>query len=452
MSLITVYITNYNYDKYLEQAINSVLDQEKVDFELLIIDDGSTDDSHKILEKYRSHPLITIIYQKNKGLNITNNIALRLSRGKYIMRLDADDYLEKDALFLLSKELEQDEELGLIFPDYFIVDSDGERVERHHRHDFKEEVSLYDQAAHGACTMIRVEFLKSLGGYNENYKCQDGYELWVKFIQHYKVKNLNIPLFNYRQHGVNLTSNQNRILTTRAQINADFIESNAIKVDSLAIIPVRSKSDKYFGLELNGETLLNIKIKQAMEAKNIRKVILACRDIEVLNSVDPELKKNNKFGFYQRSEKSIRYNESLGTTVKEVFEFFGEEMDQIHSTVILDLRFPMISAMNIDDAINTMHLFKSDSLISVRTFPNVIFQHNGAGMRAIMEQDKFTKLEREQLYEHVGGITVTENSSFLESGKIVHGKVGHIILDKRNSFGIEDKLDVKIIETILNTA
>lgn len=136
MNLITVYITNYNYDKYLEQAIKSVLNQKKVAFELLIIDDGSTDDSHKILEQYRSHPLITIIYQKNKGLNVTNNIALRLARGKYIMRLDADDYLEEDALYLLSKELDDDDKLGLIFPDYYIVDSGGERVERHHRHDF----------------------------------------------------------------------------------------------------------------------------------------------------------------------------------------------------------------------------------------------------------------------------------------------------------------------------
>lgn len=447
---ITVYITNYNYDKYLEQAIESVLKQKNVNFELLIIDDGSKDNSREIIEKYRDNPIITIIYQQNKGLNITNNIALRIAKGKYIMRLDADDYLEEDALYLLSRELENDDELGLIFPDYYIVDTHGERIERHHRHDFKEEVSLYDQAAHGACTMIRVDFLKALGGYNESYKCQDGYELWVKFIQHYKVKNLNTPLFNYRQHGVNLTSNQNRILTTRAQINADFVESNAIKVDSLAIIPVRLKSDKYFDLKLNGETLLNIKIKQALQAKNIRKVVLACRDEEVLNTVDQVLIDNDKFEFYRRSEKSIRYNESLGTTVKEVFDFLGEEMQHIHSTVILDVRFPLISTMNIDDAVNTMHLFKSDSLISVRTFPNVIFQHNGAGMRAIMEQDKFTKLEREQLYEHVGGITVMENDSFLQNGKIVHGKVGHIILDKRNSFGIEDELDLKVIETIIN--
>ncbi len=229
------------------------------------------------------------------------------------------------------------------------------------------------------------------------------------------------------------------------------MESNAIKVDSLAIIPIRSKSDKFHQLELDGKNLLNIKIEQALEAKNIRKVVLACRDKEIQEAVDKTLFENEKFVFFQRSEKSIRYNESLGTTIREVFDFLEDEIKEIHSTVILDVRFPLISSMNIDDAINTMHLFQSDSLISVRMFPNVIFQHNGAGMKAIMEQDKFTKLEREQLYEHVGGITTFNNDSFLKSGKVVQGKVGHIILDKRNSFGVQDVLDLKIIETILKT-
>ncbi|MEM6724140.1 MAG: glycosyltransferase family A protein, partial [Bacteroidota bacterium] len=96
--LLTVYITNYNYEAYIKQAIESVLNQSFQNFELLIIDDGSTDNSRDIIESYKDHEQITIIYQQNKGLNVTNNIALRLAHGKYIMRLDADDYLTADAL------------------------------------------------------------------------------------------------------------------------------------------------------------------------------------------------------------------------------------------------------------------------------------------------------------------------------------------------------------------
>ena len=96
--LVTVYITNHNYGRYIEQAIQSVLRQTQRDFELIIIDDGSTDNSREVIERYAEHRQVVTIFQQNKGLNVTNNIALRAARGKYVMRLDADDYLDDHAL------------------------------------------------------------------------------------------------------------------------------------------------------------------------------------------------------------------------------------------------------------------------------------------------------------------------------------------------------------------
>ena len=76
--LITVYITNFNYGEYIEKSIESVLNQTIKNFELIIIDDGSTDRSLEILKKYENNKDIKFIKQKNKGLNVTNNIALRI--------------------------------------------------------------------------------------------------------------------------------------------------------------------------------------------------------------------------------------------------------------------------------------------------------------------------------------------------------------------------------------
>src|SRR5688500_2839903 len=121
--LVTIYITNYNYGKFIRKSIESALEQTLHDFELIIIDDGSTDNSKEIIEEYRSNPKVTIVYQKNKGLNITNNIAMRLAKGKYIMRLDADDFLEPSAIEVMSARLEADDSLGLIFPDYYYVNA-----------------------------------------------------------------------------------------------------------------------------------------------------------------------------------------------------------------------------------------------------------------------------------------------------------------------------------------
>ena len=69
--LVTVYITNHNYGKYIEYAIKSVLNQTLQDFELIIIDDGSEDNSREIIEKYTELENVTSIYQNNKGLNVT---------------------------------------------------------------------------------------------------------------------------------------------------------------------------------------------------------------------------------------------------------------------------------------------------------------------------------------------------------------------------------------------
>ena len=103
-----------------------MLAQSFRDFELLIIDDGSTDDSKKIIESYSSNCKIKIIYQQNKGLNVTNNIAARAAVGKYIIRLDADDYFATNALGRMSKKLEANPELGMVFPNYYYIDENDQ--------------------------------------------------------------------------------------------------------------------------------------------------------------------------------------------------------------------------------------------------------------------------------------------------------------------------------------
>ena len=447
--MISVYITNYNYGQFITEAIESVLSQENVDFELLIIDDGSTDNSKEIIERYREKDKVTIIYQQNKGLNITNNIALQLANGKYIMRLDADDYLEPDALYKLSQPLEADSTIGLVFPDYYIVDAVGQELEHHKRHDFRKEVTLYDQAAHGACTMIRVDYLRELGGYNENYKCQDGYELWIKFTSKHKVVNVSEPLFNYRQHGSNLTSNENKILSTRAQINADYISSLNINNQAIAVIPVRSKKDKHYRLEIDNKSLLNVKIEQALKSQAIKKVIISSPDEEVKNEISDVHLNNDRIVFHKRSENLARINTSLSGTVMELQSTLPvEDTEDISAIVILDLRFPLISNVKIDDAVNTMLLFRADSLISVRQDSSMFFKHDGTGMKSILDHGAKSKLERDVLYRHVGGITVTNFQSFLTKQEIIHGKVGHVVLDKNSSYEVENKQDLEVIQQI----
>ena len=446
--LVTVYITNYNYGDYIEVAIQSVLNQTLQDFELIIIDDGSTDNSKEIIEQYKDHAQVKIVYQKNKGLNVTNNIALRASSGKYIVRLDADDFLKEDALEKLSSKLEADDELGLVFPNYYMVDADGKVISEEVRHDFDKEVQLFDQAAHGACTMIRSDFLRAVGGYNESYNCQDGYELWIKFTSHYKVSNVNEPLFYYRQHGANLTSNENKILDTRAKMNANFVKEKEEDASAIIIIPVRGGTNDLAFNELAADNFVNIKLKQALQTENAQKIVVSSPDLNVKETIAPIMSQNDEVIFHHRSAEQARFNVDLNSTVKAITELPEIKDLSYRAICVLTIEYPFLKPHKIDDAIHTMIVFGSDSLMSVRSDNSIYYVHRGDGLHPIMQRDEFTRLEREALFKQVGGIMVSNKEAFLKSNKLINGMVGHMVLDQESAFGVFSKYDLELARRI----
>lgn len=448
--LVTVYITNYNYGTFIKESIESVFNQTLQDFELLIIDDGSTDNSRIIIEEYRNNNKVQIIYQQNKGLNITNNIAMRAAKGKYLMRLDADDFLENDALKLMSKTLESNPDVGLVFPDYFYVDAKGGKIGKEKRHNFDDEVSLYDQPAHGACTMIRLDFLRKVGGYNESFTCQDGYDLWIKFIMQYKVKNINKPLFSYRQHGNNLTSSETRILDTRKKIKDHFVNTFLHPLSVLAIIPIRNTfiNGQSWPLTIfNDKTILEYKVDLCLKSKYIKKIVITSEDIDIINFSKDKFASNPSIVIIERPQELAAPGKDLYDTIH--FSLYQiEDTNEIDALISISLEFPFIQADFIDDAVNTLILFNADTVLSVRPDNKMYYQHNGHGLTPILNQDKFTRLEREALYKSAGGIIITNKKSFLKSKKLISGKISHIIVDEKSSFGVFSKFEFDLFKLL----
>ncbi len=450
--LITVYITNRNYGRYIEQSIQSVLNQTIQQFELLIIDDGSTDNSRDIIERYRDDERITIIYQKNKGLNISNNVAMRAAKGKYIIRLDADDFLEPDALEVMSDVFENDDELGLIFPDYYYVDKDGNRIGRHVRNDFQKAVSLYDQPAHGACTMIRSEFLKRLGGYNESFSCQDGYDIWIKFITHYKVTNVNKPLFSYRRHGKNLTCDEGHILDVRQKIKDSFVRQNFKPLTTLAIIPVRNTfigGKNWPVYEIDGRSIVKRKVQICLDAKLIKSVVVTSSDRKLLEYCKFHFDNYPRVRVVHRPKDFESPNQSLADTVGHVLDYVQNQRDLVEAIMTVSLEYPFVKPEVLDEAVNTQVIFNADSVISVRPDNRMYYRHLGSGMVPILDQKKFTKLERKALYKGVGGIMLTTAERFKKSKQNISGKVAHVIVDNKSSFGVFDEFDMHIFESLV---
>ncbi|HOY68968.1 MAG TPA: glycosyltransferase family 2 protein, partial [Candidatus Ozemobacteraceae bacterium] len=198
---ISVYIASHNYGKYLQEAINSVLRQSIGGWELILINDNSFDNTQEIMELYRGDPRVSILTTNGIGLPAVANLALKVAKGEYLIRLDADDVFDENILLVLSNKLDRDPDVALVFPDYFLVDETGGFIIYEGRGALHKSNHMFDMPANGACTMIRRSVLEKLGGYREDLGAQDGLDLWLKVIKEYKCANINLPLFYYRRHG-----------------------------------------------------------------------------------------------------------------------------------------------------------------------------------------------------------------------------------------------------------
>lgn len=427
--LVTVYITNYNYGRFIKQAIDSVLNQKLKDFELIIIDDGSIDNSRKIIELYRNNPKVTIVYQKNKGLNITNNIAIKLSKGEYILRLDADDFINENMLTILSQKLQMDKSIALVFPDYYLVDESGNIIAEEKRHDFN-NVTMYDQPAHGACTMIRKDVLVELGGYSEEFTRQDGYELWIKVVKNKKVSNVNLPLFYYRQHENSLTHDRGELYRTRHKVVKKHTkELEVYKKNHVAIIPIRDESEDPLCLKVfaSKTTLLDIAVTSLLSTDSIKQVILTTPNKKILHYAQKNY--SNRLVVDMRPQKLARINTNLSNTIKHCFDKYS--LKKFDTISVINYEYPLRKSFYIDKAVNTLYLFDADSVISVQCENANFYQHNGAGLIPF-NSNKALRLERDFIYKEAGGIHVTKVSSFIKNNGLIGKRITHILMDDKS--------------------
>jgi len=437
---ITIYITNYNYGDYIKKAIESVLTQQCQDFEILIIDDGSTDHSKSIIEQYRHHPKITIIYQENKGLNVTNNIALRQAKGRYIMRLDADDYLHENALMLLAQKLDDHPELALVFPDYYLVDAQGEILAEEKRHDF-ENVTMFDQPAHGACTMIRREVLLEIGGYSEEFTRQDGYELWLK-IQGRKVANISLPLFYYRQHPKSLTQNKEALYRTRHEIVAKH--SDTSKEYHIGIIPIRDLGDEPLCLRPFGNgTLLDITLTQALDAGCFSHLYITTPNNTVLEYIKTHYA-DAPISADLRPEHLAQINTPLEHTVEHLLKRYEITC---HTMTLINYEYPLRQGFYFQKAINTLRLFDANAVLSVVQESANFYHHHGQGLTPFSTNNDL-RLERDFIYKETGGIHVICTRAFMQNSKILQERMSHILLDTKSAKAVESEEDFYYLQSL----
>lgn len=452
--LVTVYIPCHNYGHFLEEAVESVFAQTMSSWEIIIIDDGSTDDTRSICQAYleRSPERVRIIrHDPPRGLQYNANRALELARGKYVMRLDSDDWLDESALLVMSDCLEKNPEVALVFPNYFYVDAAGGYLGVENRKKIGTESNHLDLPAHGACTMVRKRVMKTIGGYDEAHNAQDGWELWLKVLNRYQIRNITTPLFYYRQHGNSLSRNEERILTARQAIQRTLVRRNegSIRPRSLAIIPAKNTYPHLPNVvlgEVAGKPLIDHTIDEALASKSLDHILVTTDDPRVVD----HCRQREGVLAMLRPDSLSRADRKMSEVLHNSVRYLETEHD-VHPDIIVSLSIhsPLRRATYITNALDTLMLYDADSVLSVYEDYDLHFSHGADGLEPLNPAMLYRlRLEREGLYVYNGAITALWRDILTLSD--YHGqKISHIVMPQQESFQIKSSFDLWMMNKIL---
>ena len=204
MKKVSVIMSVYNCEKFLKQAVDSILQQSYSDFELILIDDGSQDATAKMIETYASEDarIIPVFNQKNLGLTVNLNKAITLSQGTYIARMDADDVALPQRFERQIEYLDAHQDIDLVGSAAIDINEKGVELQlRKSPKTHQEIISLLPKAnpiTHST-VMFRKDRFAAIEFYNESYRTTQDYEMWFRAAgKGLKFHNLQEVLLMYR--------------------------------------------------------------------------------------------------------------------------------------------------------------------------------------------------------------------------------------------------------------
>lgn len=216
---VSVVITAYNRAEYLEEAVRSVMRQTFQDFEIIVVDDGSTDNTRELISKL-ANPKIRYIYQSNQGTGAARNTGLRHSRGRFIAILDADDVWLPEKLEMQIKAFKDNPKAGLVYTNmYFFGAMEPDTPETFFdllqwpppRGDVLENM-VVRSFGHPSTQLIRKEVFDVTGPFDEKLPYCDDYDMLIRTAAYFEFDVINVPLVKYRIHPGQISRNAEHVL------------------------------------------------------------------------------------------------------------------------------------------------------------------------------------------------------------------------------------------------
>lgn len=231
---VSVVIPVYNGEKFLSEAIESVINQTYSNWEIIVVNDGSTDGSIDILSNYNRKLSwkFYVINQKNYGPSIARNRAITKAKGEYIAFLDSDDTWLPEKLKKQVEFLELNRNIVLVYSDCYIIDSNGSMEENNYFYrtkPFKGKTLhnlLNNNFIPTSTVILRRRILNDIGLFNIKFRISQDYDLWLRIAEKYTIDFLDEPLAKYRFHTEGISRNVELMVNEDFQILKYWLNKN----------------------------------------------------------------------------------------------------------------------------------------------------------------------------------------------------------------------------------
>lgn len=242
MPEISIIVPTYNYAHFIVDCLESIFSQTYKDFEVIVVDDGSTDDTAQVLEKYKGR--IRYIHQENRGLPAARNTGIRAAQGEYLAFLDSDDLWLPNKLDEQIRVLRNDADMGIIFSDASAFNERGV---------MRESILKEENICTGFCfqrlfmgnylvmptVMIRKRCLEKSGLFDESLTAVEDYDLWLRISLYYKIGFVSKILAQYRVHPSNMSKDFYLLVDNEIKVIQKIIDQYPGPVQKLRGVSVR---------------------------------------------------------------------------------------------------------------------------------------------------------------------------------------------------------------------
>jgi glycosyltransferase involved in cell wall biosynthesis len=204
--LVSVLLCVFNAEDYLGEAIESIIQQTFIDFEFIILNDGSKDNSLKIIEEHAAKDSrIKVISRENRGIVSSRNELLIASRGHYVAVMDADDIALPNRLQLQVQYLDNHPEVLGLGGDYHVIDSKGRHLTTFSLPESNDEIQKMMLVGHTAIlhptSLFRRNAIRAIGDYDPDFELVEDLDLWLRLSEKGQIANLKKVVLKYRLHG-----------------------------------------------------------------------------------------------------------------------------------------------------------------------------------------------------------------------------------------------------------